>query len=84
MVDLDNLYKWFDENQDSIIANHLNESVLLKDNSVIGYFPDTEVALSAAQEKGFNMGDFLIQHCITDEEEIMLYYNHNQAVCFGN
>jgi hypothetical protein len=84
MVDLDDLYKWFDENRDSIIANHLNECVLLKDNSVIGYFHNTEAALSAAQEKGFDMGDFLIQHCITDEEEIMLYYNHNQAVCFGN
>jgi hypothetical protein len=84
MVDLDDLYKWFDENRDSVIANHLNECVLLKDNSVIGYFSNTEAALSAAQEKGFNMGDFLIQHCITDEEEIMLYYNYNQAVSFGN
>jgi len=81
---LDDLYIWFDENRKSIIAGHLNECVLLKDKSVIGYYPDTETALSAAQEKGFNLGEFLIQDCITDEEELMLFYNYNQAVSFGN
>jgi len=81
---LDDLYIWFDENRKKIIAGHLNECVLLKDKSVISYYPDTETALSAAREKGFNMGEFLIQDCITDEEELMLFYNYNQAVSFGN
>jgi len=65
MENLGDLYKWFDENRDTIIANHSNECVLLKDNFVIGYYPDTESALSAAQDKGFAMGEFLIQDCIT-------------------
>jgi len=82
MENLGDLYKWFDENRDSIIASHSNESVLLKDNLVIGYYPNTATALSAAEEKGFAMGEFLIQDCITDEEETMIYYN--QAVSFGN
>ena len=81
---LDDLYIWFDENRKAIIADHLNECVLLKDKSVIGYYPDTETALLAAQEKGFSLGEFLIQDCITDEEELMLFYNYNQAVSFGN
>jgi len=84
MENLDDLYKWFDENRDSIITNHLNERVLLKDKSVIGYYPNTDAALSEAEKKGFIIGEFLIQDCITDEDEIMLYYNYNQAVCFGN
>jgi hypothetical protein len=29
----------------------------------------------------YHMGDFLIQDCITREEDIMYYYN--QSVCFG-
>jgi len=81
MDNLVDLYKWFDENRDTIIANHLNECVLLKDNTVIGYYPNTEAALSAAQKKGFELGEFLIQDCITNEEETMIY--NNQAVCFG-
>jgi hypothetical protein len=83
MENLDDLYKWFDENRVSIIADHLNECVLLKDKSVIGYYPNTDAALSDAEKNGFIFGEFLIQDCITDEDEIMLYYNYNQAVCFG-
>jgi len=81
MENLVDLYKWFDENRDRIIKSHLNECVLLKDNAVIGYYPNTEAALSAAKKNGFIMGEFLIQDCITNEEETMIY--NNQAVCFG-
>jgi len=78
---LKELYKWFDKNRDTIIANHLNECVLLKNNAVIGYFPNTDAALSAAHKNGFLMGEFLIQDCITANDEAMTYFN--QAVCFG-
>ena len=81
MSNLVDLYKWFNENRDAIITNHEEECVLLKDNSVIGYYPNIEAALSAAQKNGYVMGDFLIQDCITEEEETMIYYN--PAVCFG-
>jgi len=81
MEKLKELYKWFDENRSTIIDNHIEECVLLKDNSVIGYYPNTDAALSAAQKKGFIMGEFLIQDCITVEDESMTYYN--QAVYFG-
>jgi len=81
MENLKELYKWFDENRDTIIDSHINECVLLRDNSVIGYYPNTDTALSVAQKNGFIMGEFLIQDCITAEEESMTYYN--QSVCFG-
>ena len=84
MSDLDELYKWFDENREAIIANHHNESVLLKDKAVIGYYPDNDSALADAEKKGFIIGEFLIQDCISNEEEIMLFYNYNQVLCFGN
>lgn len=81
MADLNALYSWFNENRQNIIENHTEECVLLKDNTVIEYFPNTAAALSAAEKNGFIMGDFLIQDCITEEEDCMMYYN--QAVCFG-
>lgn len=81
MENLDDLYKWFDENRDTIITNHSNECVLIKNNSVIDYYPNTDAALIAAQKNGFLIGEFLIQDCVTDEEDTMMYYN--QAVCFG-
>ena len=81
MENLKELYKWFDENRDSIITNHIDECVLLKNNAVIGYYPNTDAALSAAHKNGFAMGEFLIQDCITAENESITYYN--QTVCFG-
>jgi len=81
MADLDSLYRWFDENRNGIIKDHENEQVLLKDNNVIGYYPDIEKALLAAAEKGFTVGEFLVQRCITEEADTMMYYN--QAVIFG-
>jgi len=81
MTDLDNLYKWFDENRDAIINGHEGEHVLLRDNSVISYFHNDNTALEYARKSGFSMGDFLIQECISKDEECMYYYN--EAVSFG-
>jgi hypothetical protein len=81
MVDLDALYDWFNENREYIIDGHRGERVLLMDKSVIGYYPDVVAALEAANNKGFQMGDFLIQKCHTREEGMLYYYN--EAVTFG-
>jgi hypothetical protein len=81
MANLDDLYKWFDENRDAIIKGHERDRVLLKDNAVISYFQNDDKALEYAQKSGFAMGEFLIQECISRDEESMYYYN--EAVSFG-
>ena len=81
MVDLGSLYQWFNENRSSIIKGHEDEQVLLKDNTVIGYYTDIEKALLGATEMGFTIGEFLVQRCNTEEADTMMYYN--QAVTFG-
>jgi len=80
MVDLSSLYQWFNQNRCGIIKEHEGEMVLLKDNTVIGYYPDIEKALLGAAENGFTVGEFLVQRCITEEADTMMYYN--QAVIF--
>ena len=80
MVNLDDLYKWFDGNRDTIIEGHGGELVLLKNDTVISYFRNDSDALGYAQKAGFSIGEFLIQECIRKEEETMYY--HNEAVSF--
>jgi len=80
MKNLDDLYKWFDENRDTIIKGHEGNHVLLKDDKVVSYFHDDFEALEYAQKSGFEMGEFLIQECISKDEESMYYYN--EAVSF--
>jgi hypothetical protein len=81
MKDLDALYVWFDDNRDHIIADHLGECVLLKDNQVLGYYPNTDAALLGVRENHLTLGEFLIQKCNTREDDQLIY--HNQAVTFG-
>jgi hypothetical protein len=81
MVDLQDLYNWFNANRSTIIEKHEDELVLIKDKDVIAYYPDIEKALLGAGEKGFVLGDFLVQRCVTAEADTMMYYN--QAVDFG-
>jgi hypothetical protein len=81
MINLNDLYKWFDENREIIIKGHEGNHVLLKDNTVISYFKDNDKALEYTQKSGFTMGEFLIQECISKDDESMYYYN--EAVSFG-
>jgi hypothetical protein len=81
MANLDDLYKWFDKNRDMIIKGHEGDSVLLRDNNVISYFHNDEKALEHAHKLGFTMGEFLVQECISKDEESMYYYN--ETVTFG-
>ena len=78
---LNDLYIWFDENRDTIINGHEGCHVLLKDNTVICYSNNETEALDYARKMGFKMGDFLIQECVSKEDECMYYYN--EAVSFG-
>jgi hypothetical protein len=81
MIDLNDLYKWFDENRETIIKGHKGDHALLKDNTVVSYFKNDNKALEYAQKSGFAIGEFLIQECISKDEESMYYYN--EAVSFG-
>jgi hypothetical protein len=81
MADLEALYKWFDENRNNIIQKHEAEYVLVRANSVLGYFPNEKLALEHAKKTGLVMGDFLLQECIPKDEECMYY--HNEAVRFA-
>lgn len=81
MTDLNKLYQWFQEHRTEIIKGHEKEQVLLNDNEVIGYYPTEEAALLDVAKRNISMGDFLIQECIPENADRMVYYN--QAVYFG-
>ena len=81
MADLNKLYQWYQEHRAEIIKGHEKEQVLLKDEAVIGYYPTEEAALKDVAKRNINIGEFLIQKCIPEDEDRMVYYN--QAVSFG-
>jgi hypothetical protein len=75
MADLDALYWWFNAHREEIITGNEGSFVLLKDNAVIAYYATVRDALCDAGERGFKIGDFLIQKCRTEQEDTMTWYN---------
>ena len=72
---LNSLYNWFDMHRDSLINGHTGERVLIADNKNLGYFSDESSALAFAKKKGLALGQFLVQRCITAEDEQQMFYN---------
>lgn len=77
------LYSWFDMKRDEIISGHENERVLISGNEVLGYFTDERTAVAEALKRGLEPGNFLVQRCITENEELQMFYNVNLAVGHG-
>ncbi len=61
MLDLE--FAFFLENQDKWSAEHYDKYVVVVGHTVFGYFDSEEIAYRAALEN-FQLGTFLIQHCI--------------------
>ncbi|MBR5402015.1 MAG: hypothetical protein IK102_09415 [Treponema sp.] len=81
--ELKSLYDWFDIQRNEIIKDHENERVLISNNKILGYYPDEKSAVVAALSQGCKVGSFLVQRCITEEEELKMFYNVNLAVRYG-
>lgn len=67
------LYEWFDANRDRIIAGHNGEQVLIHDYKIVGYYENDSAAMGISKEKKFSNGDYIIQDCITSDEELNMY-----------
>lgn len=79
MVDLEKLYEWFNTNRANIIAEHINDYVLLSNNTAVGYYKTMEDALSDANKRGIALGTFLVQKCIPEQEDIVTFYSQRVA-----
>lgn len=72
-------YQWFKDNRDQIIANHIGERVVIKDKNIVGYFPDDKQSLDAMNEKGFPMGTYIVQRCLSEDSDTEYYYTGRYA-----
>jgi hypothetical protein len=64
-------YKFFDINRDAIIAGHIGEYVLIRDCAVVGYFTDIESAYGPLAHTHAEPGSYIIQECVTEEDEVI-------------
>jgi hypothetical protein len=70
---LDDLYRWFKRNREALIKGHHGESVLIHDNRALGYYPDFDAAVDAAEEMGLEDGSYLAHDCLYEDEDYLLF-----------
>lgn len=71
-------FAWFDKNRESIIKDHLGQSVVIKDKAIVGYYPNDRKALEAM--KDCQPGSFIVQRCLSRSNTDMFYYTGRYAI----
>ena len=71
-------YEWFQSNRNDIIAGHRNESVVIRNKAVLGYYTNDGEALEAMKDE--TPGTYIIQRCIPAEDDVMYYYTGRYAI----
>jgi len=67
-------YNWFNANRDTIIYRHHRELALITGKQVKGYFVSDKNALDYALSHNMQYGSFIIQPCLTEQEETVYIY----------
>lgn len=72
-------FNFFKKNRDKIIKGHVGEFVVIKDGKVQNYFKSENDAMTDMKNKGFKLGTYIIQKCISAEEGRVVYYTRRVA-----
>ena len=66
---LDNEFKYYLHNQDSLVKSHFGRYIIVKDDKVLGDFnSEIEAILFGKNELKLPLGTFLVQHCMPGKE----------------
>ena len=60
-------YRWFKLNLPDLLMKHRGEYLIVYEESIRGAYPTFDETLDAALEIA-KPGEFLVQHCVTEEE----------------
>ena len=69
-------YNYFKSNLAELLGRYSNQYIVLKNESVIGYYDSFDEAYERTI-KTEALGTFLIQHCIREEEDVVTFVSSN-------
>ena len=70
-------FKYYTDNQEEIVKDHLEEFVVIKDSAVVDYFKEESKAFESM--KNYELGTFLIKKCQQPGTDIITFYNSRVA-----
>lgn len=68
-------YQYFDQNRDRFMEKHRNKHVLIHNEKEVEFFDTINDAFKYAAKHNYELGNFIIQKCITKEEETQKYHS---------
>jgi len=72
-------FNYYDNNQEEITRNHINEFVVIKNRQVCGYY---ELEMDAFKSMvGNELGTFMVKRCQKPGTDVIEYFNN--AVTFA-
>ena len=76
-------YQWFKKNLPDLINEYGGKYLIIHEESMRGVYPTFNDALDAAL-KIAKPGEFLVQHCVTEEESIFVVQYSHPVCCLRN
>lgn len=67
-------YEYFKLHQEEFQKTHFGKYVLISENEVQGFFDDFDSAYRYATNN-FELGSFVIQHCVADGDDTVTFYS---------
>ena len=74
---INNDFEYYAANQEQIVRDHLDEYVVIKDSTVIGYFKEESKAFQSMKDN--ELGTFIVKKCQEPGTDVITYYNDSVA-----
>ena len=71
---LEREYAFFKSIRDQLVKEHLGQSVVIKDESILGFYASDVEAIRETQ-KTYPMGTFIVQKCVPEDQEMQKFYS---------
>ena len=72
---LDQAYTYYINNKTDIVSEYLYQYIAIDDKKIIVNSKEKISVIQEMLDKGYEMGDFLVQYVTTDEEQIQRFYS---------
>jgi len=74
---------WYYANLDSLVPKYDGKFIAIIDRTVVGEYDTFANGVHAMLDSGHRPGTFIVQHCLSPEEEKSMYFFYTPRMNFG-
>ena len=74
---------WYYANLDSLVPKYDGKFIAIVDRAVVGEYDTFAKGVHAMLDSGHRPGTFIVQHCLSPEDEKSMYFFYTPRMNFG-